>query len=268
MAAAETACPQCGARVSPSDTHCLECGVDLFDARRKLRLELQEQSLNTRSGPNQDPRIARRGQAAAGLALPGESSKKTRLQIYDQRAAEALHRGALFTLALAAVVLLASSGLLVFGLTDIHEQGLAQVLSVRPVVLQSLKGYSDPRVTALMVTGLGCGALLTAGGLLRRSLSALRAINLVRQGEKPPIPGLNLALQAGLLVMLIACPPLGLGVGLLLRFNPDGDLRSLGSRLIGIALVLLIVLAVNIFAGSLEDFLLTGQSSQWQDRSE
>jgi len=29
-------CPRCGAKVQPTDTVCLECGLDLVEARKRL----------------------------------------------------------------------------------------------------------------------------------------------------------------------------------------------------------------------------------------
>ncbi|MBC7287418.1 MAG: zinc-ribbon domain-containing protein, partial [Armatimonadetes bacterium] len=42
-------CPRCGAKVQPTDTICLDCGLDLVEARKKIAAEAKQAAPQTSS---------------------------------------------------------------------------------------------------------------------------------------------------------------------------------------------------------------------------
>ena len=248
------ACPKCGARVAPSDTQCLDCGADLLAARRKLREQLQEQSLAGRTGIADGPRVAVGSLAGAGRAQPGESSKETRLRAFDQHSAEMLRQEAQASLVLALPALAVGIGLLVFGLLKMKGLGFGEVFGLRPGDLKTLGGLMDPRVVALALTTFGLGGVLVGAGLLVRVLGARQAIRDVAAGEKPELVGLNVFMQIGLMLLVVACPPLGLLLGILLRFSSDSDIAGYASLMIWISSAVILLIAANMLIAVIGQF--------------
>ena len=251
---AADACPQCGARVAPTDTQCLDCGADLLATRRKLREELQEQSLAGRTGAADGPRVAVGSLAGAGRALPGESSKETRLRTFDRHSAEMLRREAQASLVLALPALAVGLGLLVFGLLKMKGLGFGEVFSLRPAVLRTFAGLGDPRLVALLLATFGLGAVLVGAGLLVRVFAARQAIRDVAAGEKPALVGFNVPMQIGLLLLAVSCPPLGLLLGILLRFSSDSDIAGCASLMIWISSAVILLIAANMLIGVIGQF--------------
>lgn len=248
---AENTCPKCGARVSPTDVQCLDCGADLAEARRRLREELQEQSVAARTGSAQEPEMAVRVAAAAGRAVAGETSKETRLRIFDQQEAEVLRAEAAAALVLAIIALLAGAALLGLGLLRMKTMGFATVFGLRPADLRSFGGLIDPRLIAIVLAGTGLGGLLTGIGLLVRRAQAATAVANVEAGEKPEIVGLNAALEIGLLLLVVFCPVGGLVLGIILRLSKDTDIAGFGGLMIWISLAVIVLALGNILYGYL-----------------
>ena len=244
-------CPKCGASVSPTDLQCLDCGADLAEVRRKAREQLQEQSVSARTGSSEEPKVAVRSAAAAGRALPGETSKETRLKVFDQQEAEARKREVGAALVLAVVALGAGVVLLLVGLSRMSSVGWGEVFGVRLPDLRSFGGLVGPRVVALVLTALGLAGLLIGIGMFVRRSLAIAAIRNVEAGEKPEIVGLNAPLQIGLLLLAVFCPPAGLVLGIILRLSKDSDVAGFGGMLIWVSLGVIVLLAVNMLYGLL-----------------
>jgi|LSQX01.2.fsa_nt_gb hypothetical protein len=231
-------CPKCGARTSPTDITCLECGADLQAERKKLAGQLQEQSVTGRTGQNasDEPKVVLRSAAAGGRAAPGETSKETRLRVFDKQLAEDLKKETATMIVLALISLSVGLVLLIMGLGRASALGWGKVLSVRFSDLGSLAILADPRILALVITGVGAGGFLTGVGLGVRVAGAWRAVLDVQAGEKPTIVGLNVLLQIGLLVLTVFCPPIGIMLGIILRASKETETSSFGGLMIWIGL--------------------------------
>lgn len=246
-------CPKCGANVSPTDVLCLDCGADLAQARRKAREALQDQSVAGRTGSNEEPKVAIRTAASAGRALPGESSKETRLKVFDKQEAEVLKGEVVAALVLAIIASLAGLGLLALGLSRMRAVGFGEVFGLRPKDLQTFGGLVDARLVALVLVLAGLAALLIGVGMFIRRALAAAAVRNVEAGEKPEIVGLNGPLQIGLLLLAIACPPAGLVIGIIMRLSKDSDVAGFGGTLIKISILVLVVVAANMLFGVLAE---------------
>jgi hypothetical protein len=239
-------CPKCGAKTSPTDTHCLDCGADLQAERRKLRQQLQEGSLSARSGQSDEPKVAMRNAASAGRAAPGESSKETRLRVFDKQAAEGLRVHALVCLCAGLASALAGILLLATGLPRMTALGFGEVFGRALSNLHAFATLSDASVVAIVLTGTGLGGLLTGVGLLLRAAAAHKAVKDVQAGEKPEIVGMSPALQIGLYCLAVFCPPVGLILGLVLRTTKDTDVAAFGGQMIWLSLAVMVVLVGEI----------------------
>ena len=239
-------CPKCGARTSPTDPACLECGVDLQEERRKLRSQLQEQSQTGRSGSSDEPKVVLRSAASAGRALPGESSKETRLKVFDKQAAEELKQGAVASIVIALVTLALGIVLIISGLGRGSGVGWGKVFTLRPSDLNDFAFFADSRVLALAVSGLGLGSFLIGVGLGIRVAASWQAILDVQAGEKPEIVGLNPCLQVGFLLLAVCCPPAGIIVAIILRLSKDTDTVAFAGTLLYLSLIVAAVLLGGI----------------------
>jgi hypothetical protein len=232
---------------------CLDCGADLVEARRKEREQLQEQSVAGRTGSSEETKVAIRSAAAAGRALPGESSKETRLKIFDKQEAEARKQEVGAALVLAVIALGAGLALLGVGLSRMSSIGWGEVFSLRLPDLRSLGGLVDSRLVAIVLVGLGLGGVLVGVGMLIRRGLALAAVRSVEAGEKPEIVGLNAPLQIGLLLVAVFCPVAGLVLGIILRLSKDSDVAGFGGMMIWISLGVIALLAINMLYGLLAE---------------
>jgi hypothetical protein len=247
-------CPKCGAPVSPTDVQCLDCGADLAEAKRKAREELQEQSVSGRTGSTSDePKVAIRSAASAGRALPGESSKETRLRVFDKQAAEVLKAEASAALVLALLAALAGLALLGMGLSRLSAQGLGTVFGLRPGDLQDFSGLVDTRLVTIVLVGGGLAAVLVGVGMFLRRAQAIQAVRDVEAGEKPEIVGLNAALEIGLLALAVFCPWAGIIIGIIMKLSKDTDVAGFGGTLIWISLGVVVLLGGNMLYGKLAD---------------
>ena len=239
-------CPKCGAKVNPTDMQCMDCGADLAEVRRKAREQLQQQSVAGRTGSSDEPKVAVRSAASAGRALPGESSKDTRLRVFDKQEAEVLKSEAGAALVVAIIAAVAGLGLLAVGLSRMKNLGFGEVFGLRPKDLQSFGGLVDARLIAIVLVGAGlAGVLIAVGMLIRRGL-AVAAVRNVEAGEKPEIVGLNGPLQFGLLLLVVFCPPAGLILGIILKLSKDSDVAGFGGTMIWISVGVIVLLAANM----------------------
>jgi hypothetical protein len=231
----------------------MDCGADLAETKRQARAQLQDQSVAARTGSSDEPKVAIRSAASAGRALPGESSKETRLRVFDKQEAEVLKQEAGAALVLAILAAGAGVALLGLGLSRMSALGWGTVFGLRPADLQAFGGLVDSRLVALVLLGTGlAGALIAVGMFLRRG-QAVQAVRDVEVGEKPEIVGLTAPLQGGLLLLAIFCPLAGLVLGILMKLSKDSDVATFGGTLIWLSLGIIVLLAGNMLYGKLTE---------------
>ncbi len=242
-----TRCPNCGEQIQPTDTVCMSCGADLVQAELAKKKELQEDSLAAR-------RVAEvsGGGAGAGQAKPGETSEETRLRAFDQQEARRLSHERLSCYVTAGLVSLPTLALLVFGIGQVHKLGLAEIRTLTLADLRIWGALSDPRILAAAATMLGFAGLLNFIGLIQRATRASRGIRDVKAGTKPTIVSLSAVTYWGLLLTAVFCPPLGLIIGIALKFSSDEDIKSTAGTMIIISLVVIAVLIVNAIPAIME----------------
>jgi len=246
-----TRCPNCGAQIQPTDTICMNCGADLVQAELAKKKELQEDSLAARRAAEvAGGGVA--GLAAAGRAKPGETSEETRLRFFDQQEAERLVHERLSCYVTAALVALPTLALLIFGILQVHKLGLAEIRTLTWADLRTWAALSDPRILATATTMLGFAGSLSFIGLIQRAIKAGRAIREVKAGTKPTIVSLAAVTHWGLLLTALFCPPLGLIIGIALKFSSDEDIKNTAGTMIIISLVVIAVVIVNAIPAIVE----------------
>ncbi len=239
-----TRCPKCGAEIQPSDTVCMGCGADLIQAELQKKKTLQEDSVAARRAA-EGSGGGSAGGAMAGRAGVAETSEETRLRIFDQQEAERLVQERLSCYVTAGLVVLPGLALLVFGILRLHAVGFAEVQTLTFADLRTWNAFSDPRSTALVAAGLGLAGCLASIGLIQRALGAGRAIRDVERGRKPLIVSLATFTYWGLMLTALFCPPLGLIIGIALRFSSDEDIRGAARTMIIVSVVVIGVLVLN-----------------------
>jgi len=256
-----TRCPNCGAQIQPTDTICMNCGADLVQAELAKKKTLQEDSLAARRAAEVSGG-GTGGIAAAGRAKPGETSEETRLLFFDQQEARQLIHERLSCYVTAALVALPTLPLLIFGILQVHKLGLAEIRTLTLADLRTWDAFSDPRILAAAATMLGFAALLSLIGLIQRAIKASRAIRDVKAGRKPTIVSLNVVTYWGLLLTAVFCPPLGLIIGIALKFSSDEDIKSVAGTMIIISLVVIAVLIVNAIPAIVETLRSSAPAKQ------
>ena len=249
---ADLKCPQCGATVAPSDGNCMDCGVDLAIARTKKQEELRAISIGgTRAGPP-SPVVATANPAAAGIHLGGETSDETRLKYFDKQAAARMKSELGVTVFTALVGIVAGIALIVIGYGALKDAGGME--AVKTMNFKSMRmGDGFPKgLTGILLLGNGLCALLCGIGQTIHFLGQWSAIKQVERGEKPDVVVLYEASRIGMLGLAIFCPPLGLIVGLLLKFSKDGDMKQLGGQMMLFSAVVLGLLVANMVWGFAE----------------
>ncbi len=256
-----TRCPNCGAQIQPTDTICMNCGADLVQAELAKKKELQEDSLAARRAAEVSGG-GTAGLATAGQAKPGETSEETRLRFFDQQEAKRLAHERLSCYVTAALVALPSIALLAFGILQVHKLGLAEMRTLTLVDLRTWSAFSDSRLLAAAATALGFAGLLSFIGLIQRAIKAGRAIRDVKAGTKPTIVALSAATYLGLLLTAVFCPPLGLIIGIALKFSSDEDIKSTAGTMIIISLVVIGALIVNAIPAIMETLKASAPAKQ------
>ena len=135
--------------------------------------------------------------------------------------------------------------LLTFGVVRVHQLGLAEIRTLTLADLRTWGVLSDPRILAAGATILGFAGFLSFIGLIQRAGTAGRAIRDVKAGTKPAIVSLTAATYWGLLLTAACCPPLGLIIGIALKFSSDEDIRNVAGTMILVSLVVVAALIVN-----------------------
>ena len=246
-----TRCPNCEEQIQPTDTVCMNCGADLVQAELAKKKELQEDSLAARRAAEVSGG-GTAGGAAAGRAKHKETSEKTRLRIFDHQEAERLVHERLSCYVTAALVALPALALLVFGMLQVRELGLSEIRSLTLADLRTWSAFTDARIIAVAAAGLGLAASLSFIGLIQRAIKASRAIREVKTGTKPTIVSLTAVTYWGLLLTAACCPPLGLIIGIALKFSSDEDIRNAAGTMIVVSLVVIGALFANAIPAIME----------------
>ncbi|MCD6360497.1 MAG: zinc ribbon domain-containing protein, partial [Armatimonadetes bacterium] len=201
-------CPNCGAIIQDTDTVCMDCGVNIAEAKRKVA----EKSLAERGGVAVSSQPSAVQGAAAGMAEAGETSEKVRLKAFDKHLAEKLAReraAVLLTFFLALVIGLV---ILAVGLGMLRNAGgvtALKALDFNDLRSKGLGMYGDLTFTAILVLLTGLAGLLCAVGQMRRYMLAGRAIAQVKRNERPDVVKISSWTWIGMVLASLAVPPLG-----------------------------------------------------------
>lgn len=239
-------CPKCGAKVSQTDTQCLDCGLDLIQARTDIVKQAQ-QNARTVAKPASGAAAAA-NPAAAGLVLPGESAEEKRLRVFDKHQAQDLRkqRPALFVTVILAAALAAGLAAVAKGFLQ-QAGGFAGLKTLTYAQFKALGFglFSDPRIMFIICAGLALAAFLCLVGEGLRLWAVSAAITAVARGEVPNVVGVAVFTMVGLVMAAFFCPPLGLVMGILFKLSKDQDTSSLGSMMIYAAVLAAAVVIVN-----------------------
>lgn len=236
--------------MQPTDTQCMGCGADLLAAGRHWDQQLREQSLAARTASGQQQ--AGGDAAAPQYVTPGETSDDTRLRIFDRQEAKRLAHERASTLVIAVLAGVVSLVLLILGAVRLLSVGFSEVGTLRFATLRNWAVLTDPRFVAIILTGPGVAGTMCAAGMIRRAIMAGRAIQEVKRAEKPTIVSLSWLTHYGLLLLAVFCPPLGLILGVLLKFSSDQDIKNTAGTMIIVSLVVIAILVVNGLLGLAE----------------
>lgn len=244
-------CPRCGSAVQPTDHVCLECDLDLIEARKKITADTAQAGLVVTSSQQ---RAAVAPTAAAGVAT--DIGEDTRLREFDEHLAEQLRaeRGAAVLTAILGVAI--GIAFLVVGFRLLSPAGGLKALgSLTPAYFreQGFGIFGNPVFLGAMALALGLAGVLAGLGQFHRAWTGTQAIEDVKFGGRPRIVGISSFTTAGLVLGSFVLPPLGLVLGILFKFSKDDDTRDLGGRMIMAALVaaglLIIDLIVHLVSG-------------------
>ncbi len=248
-----TICPKCGAMVRQTDTHCMECGVDLAEAEREIARREKE---SRGGGPLVGDAQTVQG-AAAGMAAPGETSEKVRIKEFDRHLADKLQRERTAVIVTAVIALIAGAAVLLLGLSALSQAGGLQVLrelSYGDLRERGLGAFADRGFQSALMILLGLAGLLCAVGQIHRIVMAGRAIAQVKRAERPDLVGISSLTWYGLLIASFVCPPLGIILGIIFKFGQDDDTRALGGSMIRSALIAIAVVGAHLIWNALAGF--------------
>jgi hypothetical protein len=253
-------CPKCGAVVHATDTHCMDCGVNIVEAERELaQREKQERG----GGPLVGTAQAVAG-ATAGMAEPGETSEKVRLKEFDKHLAEKLIHERSAVVVTAIIALVAGALVLDAGLRMLRNAGgmaALRALKYGELRERGLGAFADEGFLALLMLLLAVGGLLCAAGQIHRVVIAYRAVNQVRSGQRPDVVGISPLTWWGLLLASFIFPPFGLVLGIIFKFGQDAETRHLGGSMIKSAVIALAVIGVHLAWNALASFAAPNGSS-------
>jgi hypothetical protein len=246
-------CPECGAVIQATDTHCMECGTDVVKARR----ELAEKEKRERGAPAIDPNKAAVVQGArGGMAAPGESVEKVRLKTFDKQLADKLTKERVAVILTAAMALAIGLVILFVGLkTLMGAGGLAAVRDLSYVGLreQGFGAFANMSFTGSAVTLLGIAGLLCAVGQSIRVVTATQAIAAVRRSERPDVVCISLWTKGGLLLASLLVAPFGIVLGIIFKMGEDEETQWLGGTMIKAGILSLAFIGVNLIWNLLAD---------------
>ena len=228
-----TTCPNCRAKVSQTDTHCMDCGVDLIATRNDIAKQAARNAPTVAKPASTGAALG--SPAAAGIVAPGETAEEKRLRVFDQQQASELRKqrpaiavtallSLVFTIGLAATTkgYLLKAG----GLAGLKTLTYAQFKAL------GLGVVGEPRVTSIICAGLALAAFLCFVGEVLRLWAVSSAITAVARNEIPNVVGIVVFTMVGLAIAAFFCPPLGIVVGVLLKLSRDPDTSSMGTTMI------------------------------------
>lgn len=238
-------CPKCGHEVAKTDTHCMDCGTDLLAEREKERDVLRQMSMAARIGSGQHT-VA--GASSGTMAVGEKSAEETRIRAFDAQEAERMVQERTTSWVSAGIALVFGVALVLVALSRIKAGGGFDDLTdiLKPKAFRNLSNLGSPLMLGFLLLGLGVSGLLIAFGQIRLAMSTTRAIAQVRENLRPDIVQVSRATILGLFVLCIFCPPIGILIGLLMRFGRNPDLRPLGSRMVQIAVGIMVLFAGNM----------------------
>ncbi|MGC9316552.1 MAG: zinc ribbon domain-containing protein [Armatimonadota bacterium] len=256
-----TICPKCGATVQETDTHCMECGVNLAEAER----ELARREKQTRGGGpiiGDEPVIQG---AAAGMAEPGETSEKVRLKEFDKQLAEKLVAERTAVIVTVVIALVAGAGTLLAGWSALKAVGgvaAVKAMSYTDLRERGLGAFADQTFVSVLLILLGLSGLLCMAGQIHRLVLAQRAVAQVRAGERPPVVGISGMTAWGLVIASFICPPLGIILGIIFKLAQDESTRDLGGAMVKSALVAVAVVVAHLIWNAVAGFAAQAGASE------
>jgi len=246
-------CPSCGTIVQETDSHCMDCGADLAEARRKVR----EKSLVERGGIVVASQPQAVQGAAAGMAEAGETSEKVRLKGFDKQLAEKLARERAAVLLTAFIALVIGAVVLLAGLGMLRSAGGLEALRALDFNDLRAKGfgmYGDEAFISILVLLTGLAGLLCAVGQVRRFTLAGRAIAQVKDGKRPDVVKISSWTWVGMVLASVSVPPLGLILGIIFKLGEDEDTNALGGLMIKVSLVVIGLAVLNVVWNAVANF--------------
>jgi hypothetical protein len=191
--------------------------------------------------------------AARGRAFGVDRSEETRLRTFDKHEAEVVGSDVVTSWVTAGIALVIGIGAIALASNQLNAAGGAEGLKVLSMAQLREWGFGvmiQPPVLVLTGTGLAIGGLLCAIGQAWRAVLGQKSVAAVARGEKPLVIGTHPTTRAGLILGAIACPPLGVLVGLIMRLGAKNeDTKAMGGQLFLIGLAILVILGLNMIAG-------------------
>lgn len=246
-------CPKCGATIQDTDTHCMDCGVNIAEAERELARREKEMR---GGGPIIGDEKVIQG-AAAGMAEPGETSEKVRLKEFDRQLARTLEAERTAVVITALIALVAGFGILFGGWATLKGVGgivALKELSYTHLRLQGLGAFANQTFIGLLLLLLGLSGLLCAAGQIHRFIQGQRAIAQVRAGERPDVIGISTLTAWGLIIASFVCPPLGIILGIIFKLAQDESTKDLGGAMIKSAIAAIAVVVLHLIWNAIADF--------------
>lgn len=245
-------CPRCNARVAPTDDVCLDCGMDLKAHIEELRrAATTKRQLTPEELRERAKKVAEA--AARGRAFGLERSEETRLRTFDKQEAEVVRSDVAASSITAVIALAVGFAAIPFASQQLRAAGGAEGLQVLSFGQLREWGFGlvlQPSVLSLVGAGLAVAGLLCAVGQAWRAVLGYKSVTAVRRGEKPIIVYTHPTTRAGLLIAAVACPPLGVLLGLIMKIGGrNEDTKSMGGQLLIAGLAVMLILGLNMLIG-------------------
>jgi len=189
------------------------------------------------------------GSLMSGPTPSAEDTKRSRLHVFDEQLANRLskERPAMIITSLLVLALGIILGVVAYKMVD-GMGGLTTLSQMDYKYLRSLRfgALVNQQVLFIVTAGLALSCYLCAFGQFVRFIVAGRAIASVKAGQLPDIVGVHFTIKIGLMIGAVLCPPLGLILGIIFKFTNSIDLKTLGSRLIYLSLLVIGIVIVNV----------------------